>query len=105
MVKSETSHRRIIYDERAIAEQSRDMTFKSIANDNEMTDLQRIRALEVAVAKTRKDLARVDKMLRLTPTKPRLKKQKGAIEKIIFLAQVEIAKLRKRARPPKAPTC
>jgi ERCC4-related helicase len=54
--------------------------------------------------KTRKDLVRVDVMLRLTPTKPRLKKQKGAIEKIIFLAQAEIAKLRKRARPPKAPT-
>jgi hypothetical protein len=54
--------------------------------------------------KTRKDLVRVDVTLRLTPTKPRLKKQKGAIEKIIFLAQAEIAKLRKRARPPKAPT-
>jgi len=26
------------------------------------------------------------------------------IEKIIFLAQAEIAKLRKQARPPKAPT-
>ncbi len=57
-----------------------------------------------AVEKTRKDLERVDKMLRLTPTKPRLKKQKGAIEKIIFLARAEIAKLRKRVKTPKAPT-
>ena len=73
------------------------MSLKCIANDNEMSDLQRIKALEVIVARTRKDLARVDMMLRLTPTKPRLKKQKGAIEKIIFLAQAEIAKLRKRA--------
>jgi hypothetical protein len=80
------------------------MTFKSIANDNEISDLQRIAALEVVIARTRKDLARVDEMLRHTPTKPRLKKQKGAIEKIIFMAQVEIAKLRKRVRPPKAPT-
>jgi hypothetical protein len=79
------------------------MTFKSIANDNEMSDLQRIKALEVVVAKTRADLARVDQMLRLTRTKPRLTKQKGAIEKIIFLAQAEIAKLRKRARSPKRP--
>ena len=69
-----------------------------------MSDLQRIKALEVVIAKTRKDLARVDTMLRLTPTKPRLKKQKGAIEKIIFLAQAEIARLRKQARSPKAPT-
>jgi hypothetical protein len=74
------------------------MTFKSIANDNEMSDLQRIAALEVIVMRTRKDLARVDSMLRLTPTKPRLKKQKGAIEKIIFLAQAEIAKLRRGAK-------
>jgi hypothetical protein len=63
----------------------------------------RIKVLEAVVARTRKDLERVDGMLRLTPTKPRLKKQKGAIEKIIFLAQAEIAKLRKRARPSKAP--
>ena len=80
------------------------MTLKSIANDSEASDLQRIKALEVVVARTRKDLARVDNMLRLTPTKPRLKKQKGAIEKIIFMAQVEIANLRKRAKPPKTPT-
>jgi hypothetical protein len=80
------------------------MTFESIANANDMADLQRIKALEMVVARTRKDLARVDDMLRLTPTKPRLKKQQGAIEKNIFLAQAEIAKLRKRARPPKAPT-
>jgi hypothetical protein len=37
-------------------------------------------------------------MLLLTPTKPRLKKQKGAIEKLIFMAQVEIAKARKRVK-------
>ena len=80
------------------------MTFKGTANDNEMSDFQRIAALEVVVARTRTDLARVDMMLRLTPTKPRLKKQKGAIEKIIFLAQAEIAKLRKRVRRPEAPT-
>ena len=42
-------------------------------------------------------MAGSDSMLRLTPTKPRLKKQKGAIEKVIFLAQAEMAKLRKRA--------
>jgi len=72
------------------------MTFKSISNDNDMSDLQRIKALEVMVEKTRKDLARVDGMLHLTPTKPRVKKQKGAIEKIIFMAQAEIAKLPKR---------
>jgi hypothetical protein len=73
------------------------MTLKLISNDNEMSDLQRIKALEVSIGKMRRDLERVDKMLRLTPTKPRLKKQKGAIEKLIFLAQVEIAKLRRRA--------
>ena len=43
-------------------------------------DLQRIKALEVGGAATRNDLERVDKILRLTPMKPRLKKQKGAIE-------------------------
>ena len=73
-------------------------------DDNEASDLQRIAALEVLVMKTRKDLARVDMMLRLTPTNPRLKKQKGAIEKIIFLSQAEIAKLRKRVKPLKKPT-
>ena len=45
-----------------------------ITNDNDMSDLQRIAALEVVITNTRKDLARVDNMLRLTPTKPRLKK-------------------------------
>jgi len=63
-----------------------------------MSDLQRIKALEIIVTRTREDLARVDRMLQLTPTKPRLKKQKGAIEKIIFMALVEIGKLRKRAK-------
>ena len=43
-------------------------------------------------------------MLRRTPARPRLKKQKGAIEKIIFLPQAEIAKLRKKAKPLKKPT-
>jgi hypothetical protein len=66
------------------------------ANDNDMNDLQRIKALEASVGKMRKDLQRVERMLRLTPTKPRLKKQKGAIEKLIFMAQVEIGKLRKK---------
>jgi hypothetical protein len=68
------------------------------ANDNDMNDLQRIKALEASVGKMRKDLQRVERMLRLTPTKPRLKKQKGAIEKLIFMAQVEIGKLRKKVR-------
>jgi len=77
---------------------------RSISVGNAMSDLQRIKALEVVIAMTRKDLERVDKMLRLTPTRSRLKKQKGAIEKVIFLAQVEIAKPRRRVRPPKAPT-
>lgn len=67
-------------------------------NDNEMSDLQRLKALEASVGKMRGDLARVERMLRLTPTKPRLKKQKGAIERLIFLAQVEISKLRKGAK-------
>ena len=67
-------------------------------NDNDMSDLQRIKALEASVVKMRKDLQRVEQMLLLTPTKPRLKKQKGAIEKLIFMAQVEIAKARKRVK-------
>jgi hypothetical protein len=66
------------------------------ANDNDMNDLQRIKALEASVGKMRKDLQRVERMLRLTPTKARLKQQKGAIEKLIFMAQVEIGKLRKK---------
>lgn len=74
-------------------------TFGKISvNDNEMSDLQRLKALEASVGKMRGDLARVERMLRLTPTKPRLKKQKGAIERLIFLAQVEISKLRKGAK-------
>ena len=71
---------------------------KISVNDNEMSDLQRLKALEASVGKMRGDLARVERMLRLTPTKPRLKKQKGAIERLIFLAQVEISKLRKGAK-------
>jgi hypothetical protein len=65
----------------------------SKAGDNEMSDLHRIKALEVSIGRMRLDLQRVDRMLRLTPTKPKLKKQKGAIEKIIFSAHVEMAKL------------
>jgi len=34
-------------------------------------------------------------MLRLTPTKPRLRKQKGAVEKVLFMALAEISKLRR----------
>ena len=67
-------------------------------NDNEMSEVQRIKALEISIGKMRRDLTRVNEMLNLTPTKPRLKKQKGAIEKVIFLAQVEIGKLRKRVK-------
>jgi hypothetical protein len=71
---------------------------ETLMNDNEISDIQRIKALEASIGKLRKDLARVEQMLGLTPTKPRLKKQKGAIEKLIFMAQVEIGKLRKRLR-------
>jgi hypothetical protein len=67
-------------------------------NDNEMFDLQRIKALETAVAKMRKDLARVTTMLGHTRRSSRLVKQKGAIEKLIFLAQAEIGKIRKRCK-------
>jgi 3'-phosphoadenosine 5'-phosphosulfate sulfotransferase (PAPS reductase)/FAD synthetase len=49
-------------------------------SDNEMSDHQRIKALETIIAKLRKDLERVEQMLRLTPMKPRLKKQKGGRE-------------------------
>jgi hypothetical protein len=68
------------------------------ANDNEMSDLQRLKSLEVSVGRLRRDLERVHQMIRLTPTHSRLKKQKGAIEKAIFLAQVEIGKIRRQQR-------
>jgi hypothetical protein len=68
-------------------------------NDNDMNNLQRIKALEASIRKLRKDLERVERMLRLTPTKPRLKQQKGAIEKLIFMAQVELGKVRKKVKP------
>jgi hypothetical protein len=58
-----------------------------------------LRALEASIGKLRKDLERVERMLRLTPTKPRLKQQKGAIEKLIFMAQVELGKVRKKVKP------
>jgi hypothetical protein len=64
-----------------------------------MNNLQRIKALEMSIGKLRKDLERVERMLRLTPTKPRLKQQKGAIEKLIFMAQVELGKVRKKVKP------
>ena len=64
-----------------------------------MNDVQRIRALEASIGKLRKDLERVERMFRLTPTKPRLKQQKGAIEKLIFMAQVELGKVRKKVKP------
>jgi hypothetical protein len=67
-------------------------------NDNELSDGQRIIALETAMAKMRADLARVTTMLGHTPRSTRLVKQKGAIEKVIFQAQVEIGKLRKRSQ-------
>jgi hypothetical protein len=56
------------------------------ANDNEMSELQRVKALETVIAKTRLDLKRVEDVLKLTPTNVRLKKQKGAIEKVLFKA-------------------
>ena len=67
------------------------------ANDNDMSELQRYRALEVIISKLREDLRRVEVMQKLTPTNLRLKKQKGAVEKVLFLALAEISKLRKRA--------
>ena len=67
-------------------------------NDNEMSDLQRIKVLEATVVRMRKDLARITTMLGHTPRGIRLIEQKGAIEKVILQAQVEIGKLRKRSR-------
>ena len=67
------------------------------ANDNDMSELQRYRALEVIISKLREDLRRVEVMQKLTPTNLRLKKQKGAVEKVLFLALAEISKRRKRA--------
>ena len=67
-------------------------------NDNEMSDAQRIKALEAAVGKMRWDLARVTEMLGHTPRSTRLVKQKGAIEKVILQAQVEIGEIWKRSR-------
>jgi hypothetical protein len=67
-------------------------------DDNDKNDLQRIRALEASIGKLRKDLERVERMLRLTQTKPRLKQQKGAIEKLFYVAQVELGKVRKKVK-------
>jgi hypothetical protein len=70
------------------------------ANDNKMSELQRLKLLEMSVGTLRRDLERVNEMLRLTPHKPRLKKQKGAIERAFILAQVEIGKIHKGKGPP-----
>jgi hypothetical protein len=64
-----------------------------------MNSLQRIKVLEASIGKLRRDLERVERMLRLTATKPRLRQQKGAIEKVIFMAQVELGKVRKKVKP------
>ncbi len=66
-------------------------------NDNEMSDAQRIKALETIIEKLRVDLARVNGMLRDNPRGTRLVKQKGAVEKVLFMALAEISKLRKPA--------
>ena len=65
-------------------------------NDNEMSDAQRIKALETIIAKLRKDLERVEEMLRHNPRGTQQKKQKGAVEKVLFMALAEISKLRKK---------
>jgi hypothetical protein len=67
-------------------------------NDNDTNDLQRIKALESAIGILRRDLGDAERMLRLTPDNPRLKRQKGANEKLIFMAQVELGKVRKNVR-------
>ena len=63
-------------------------------NDNDMNDFQRIKALEAAIGLLRRDLADAERMLRLLPEDRRLKKQKAANEKLIYLAQVELGKVR-----------
>jgi len=70
------------------------------ANDNKMNDLQRIKALESSIATMRKDLEYVNKLLKTTAEKTRLKQQKGATEKLIYMAQVEIGKIRSAKRGP-----
>jgi hypothetical protein len=70
------------------------------ANDNDLNDLQRIKALEDSIAKMRIDLAYVTKLLKTTAEKARLKQQKGATEKLIYLAQVEIGNIRRAKRGP-----
>jgi hypothetical protein len=71
---------------------------RQLMNDNEMSDLQRVRALEFQIAKMRADLANCTEMLDQTPKNARLVKQKGALEKLIYMAQVEIGKIRKTYR-------
>jgi hypothetical protein len=60
-----------------------------------MDDLKRIKALEVSIGTLRKDLERVERMLRLTPTKHRLTDQKASIEKLLSKAQGELGKVQK----------
>ena len=48
----------------------------------------------------RQDLAQATAMHDQTPKNARLVKQKGALEKLIFMAQAEIGKIRKRFREP-----
>lgn len=66
------------------------------ANDNDMSDAQRIKALERSISILRRDLKDADIGLRRAPDDPRLKKQKGANEKLIFLALAELSKVRKK---------
>lgn len=65
-------------------------------NDNDMSERQRIKALEAAIGTFRRDLADAEHGLRAMPKDARLKKQKAANEKLIYLAQVELGKLRKK---------
>jgi hypothetical protein len=63
--------------------------------DKNMGDLKRIEALKVSIGTLRKDLERVERMLRLTPTIHRLKDQKGSIERLLSKAQGELGKIQK----------
>jgi hypothetical protein len=52
------------------------------------------KALETTIAKLRKDLERIEAMMGLALTKPWLRKQKRADEKMLFMALAEISKVR-----------
>jgi hypothetical protein len=69
-----------------------------------MDDLKRMKALEVSIGTLRKDLERVERMLRLTPTKHRLKERKGSIEKLLFKAQGELGKVQKEVAKKLSPS-